>query len=390
MAAAPKRVGILTGGGDVPGLNAVVKAAVARLSASGVEVIGVGRGWAGLLHASPEPGADNSEWLRPLDSRATRALDREGGTVLHTSRTNPSLLPQERVPERLRALRRSSDGTGLIDLTDQVLEVIAALGFDALIAIGGDGTLSFARRLHHEGVPVVAVPKTMDNDVPGTDYCLGFSTAVTRAVELINDLRTVAGSHERILIVEVFGRRSGEPCLMAAHLAGADRAVVAELPFEPDEVARRLAADRAANPSRYAVAVISEGARPLGGELFTRGAVDPAGNPKLGGVGDFLAHAVERATGTRTLAQSLGYILRAGLPDALDLLVAKCFGQMAAELLLEGSTGCMTAVVDGRYAAVDLGRLGPARSKIDLERFYDRREYRPRLEGLVGRPLFLH
>ncbi len=390
MRGTPRRVGILTGGGDVPGLNAVIQSAALHLEKAGCEVLGIRRGWAGLLHASPEPGADNGEWIVPLDRRSTRAVDREGGTFLHTSRTNPALLPRHRIPERLRASRRASDGTGLVDFTDEVVATIAALRFDALVAIGGDGTLSFARRLHHEGVPLVAVPKTMDNDVPGTDYCLGFSTAVTRAVELIHSLRTVAGSHERILVVEVFGRRSGEPCLMAAHLAGADRAVIAEVPFSVDAVADLLARDRRESPSRYAVVVVSEGARAVGGAAFTRGEIDPAGNPKLAGVGEFLAGGIERATGIRTICQTLGYLLRAGRPDALDLLVAKSFGQLAAELALASEVGKMTAVVDGRYAAVDIGKLEPGRSKLDLERFYDHLEYRPRFEGLIGLPMFLH
>jgi len=392
MSGTPRRVGILTGGGDVPGLNAVIKSAALHLEEAGCEVLGIRRGWAGLLHASPEPGADNGEWIVPLDRRSTRAVDREGGTFLHTSRTNPALLPRHRVPERLRSRRRAGDGTGLVDFTDEVVANLAALKFDTLIAIGGDGTLSFARRLHQEGVPLVAVPKTMDNDVPGTDYCLGFSTAVTRTVELISSLRTVAGSHERILVVEVFGRRSGEPCLMAAHLSGADRAVIAEVPFEVEAVASLLARDRMESPSRYAVVVVSEGSRPVGGAAFTRGERerDPAGNPKLGGVGEFLAGGIERAAGIRTICQTLGYLLRAGRPDALDLLVAKSFGQLAAELVLAGETGKMAAVVEGRYAAADLGKVEPGRSKLDLERFYDRPQYRPRFTGLIGLPMFLH
>jgi len=385
-----KRIGILTGGGDVPGLNAVVKSAVGRLVEGGCEVVGIRRGWAGLLHWSRETGADNSEWVRALDKVATRALDREGGTFLHTSRTNPALLSAERVPERLRALGRASDAAGRFDFTDEVVANVAALGLDALIAIGGDGTLSFARRLHQEGIAVVGVPKTMDNDVPGTDYCLGFSTAVTRAVALVNSLRTVAGSHERILVVEVFGRRSGEPCWMAAHLAGADRAVVAEVPFDAAAVARLAAADRRANPSRYAVVLISEGARPEGGEAFTRGRVDPAGNPRLGGVGQFLAREIERLERLRTLDQSLAYLLRAGLPDAFDLLVAKSFGQLAAELVLAGDAGKLAAVRGGRYAAVDLDRVGEPRKGLDVERFYDRAEYRPRIQHPIGLPVFLH
>jgi 6-phosphofructokinase 1 len=385
-----KRVGILTGGGDVPGLNATIKSAVARLIDAGREVVGIRRGWAGLLHLDPARGLDDPEWLRPLDRIATRAIDREGGTFLHTSRTNPALLARERVPERLRSQLASIPGDGPVDFTDEAVRNVEALGLEALIAIGGDGTLSFARRLDQEGVAVVGVPKTMDNDVAGTDYCIGFSTAVTRAVALVNSLRTVAGSHERILVVEVFGRRSGEPCWMAAHLAGADRAVVAEVPFDPAAVAQLAARDRRENPSRYAVVLVSEGARAVGGEPFTRGRIDPAGNPRLGGVGEFLAREIERREGVRTLDQSLAYLLRAGVPDAFDLLVAKSFGQLAAELVLAGETGRLVAVEGGRYTAVPLARLGDTRPGLDVERFYDRAAYRPRIERLLDLPVFLH
>ena len=382
------RIGILTGGGDVPGLNAVVKAAVGALTDAGVDVLGVRRGWAGLLNVSPERRELDPEWIVRLDRRAVRALDREGGTMLHTSRTNPSRLPPGRTPPRLRRAA-FADGAELADLTSVVLDNLEALAIDGLIAIGGDGTLAFARRLEREGVKIVAVPKTMDNDVAGTDYCLGFSTAITRSVTLINELRTVAGSHERILVVELFGRRSGEVCLMAAHLAGADRAVIAEVPFDPAEVARRIAQDRRDNPSGYAVLAVSEGASTVDGQSFVRGPVDPGGNRKLGGVGAFLAERIEAEIGVRTMGQALGYLLRAGLPDALDLLVAKSFGQLAAELALAGEFGRMTAVVDGRYEAVALASLSSA-PRVDARRFYDAETLRPRFAGLRGLPIFLH
>jgi 6-phosphofructokinase 1 len=382
------RIGVLTGGGDVPGLNAVVKAAVEALTARGVDVLGIRRGWAGLLRVPRAGEPLDRDWFVPLDRRAVRAFDREGGTLLHTSRTNPARLPRERIPERLR--ETASPGVdGLSDLTDVVLEGIESLALDGLVAIGGDGTLSFARRLHREGVPIVTVPKTMDNDVAGTDYCLGFSTAITRSVALINDLRTVAGSHERVMVVEVFGRRSGEVCLMATHLAGADRAVIAEVPFDPRRVAERIAQDRRESPSGYAVLVASEGASTIDGQEFVSGPADPGGNRKLGGVGSFLAREIERETGARTLAQSLGYLLRAGLPDALDLLVAKSFGQLAAELALSGEFGRMTAVVDGRYTAVELSSVSGA-PRVDARRFYDAETLQPKFEGLRGLPIFLH
>jgi ATP-dependent phosphofructokinase / diphosphate-dependent phosphofructokinase len=258
-----RRIGILTGGGDVPGLNAAVKAVVWRLleEPCHCEVFGLRRGWASLVNIIPEPGADNSEWVTQLTRLNTRAIDRTGGTVLHTSRLNPAISRAEHIPPHLESEKGEPDERGRYDLTHVALRVLNFLRLDALIALGGDGTLNFARRLHKEGVPIIAIPKTMDNDVYGTDYCLGFSTAVTRSVMFINDLRTSAGSHERFLVVELFGRNSGETCLLASFLAGVDRAIIAEVPFDPERLYEMLARDKAENPSHYAVVAISEGAR---------------------------------------------------------------------------------------------------------------------------------
>src|SRR5581483_3373511 len=231
-----KRIGILTGGGDVPGLNAAIKSFVWRLEEQGHEIIGLRRGWASLLNIIPEANADNSAWLLPLNRINTRTIDRTGGTVLHTSRVNPAITKPEYVPPRLQPELGPPDSQGRYDLTHVALRALDFLHLDALAALGGDGTLSFARRLHQEGVPLVAMPKTMDNDVYGTDYCLGFSTAVTRSVRFINDLRTSAGSHERYLVVEMFGRYSGETCLLASYLAGVDRAILAEVPFDCEKL----------------------------------------------------------------------------------------------------------------------------------------------------------
>jgi 6-phosphofructokinase 1 len=385
-----RRVGILTGGGDVPGLNSVIKALVWRLAEEGREVLGIRRGWAGLLGVVPDSGADNSGWLLPLTRQATRAIDRQGGTILHSSRTNPALLPPDRVPAHLGGKKRASAGTGLLDLTEEVLAAIDFLRLDALVAVGGDGTLAFARRLDREGVPVIAVPKTMDNDVWGTDYCIGFSTAVSRSVQLINDLRTAAGSHERFLVVELFGRNSGETCLLASYLAGTDRALLAEVPFDPARVAELLAADKRENPSHYAVVAVSEGAHPQGGRPFERGTPDPVGHRKLGGVGLFLGEELERFSGERAIVQALGYLMRSGPPDSLDQLVANNFGNLAADLLLAGEAGRMVSLQGGCYAAVPVARSGEGTKRVDVDRFYDRQAYRPHLRGILGLPMFLH
>ncbi len=384
-----RRVGILTGGGDVPGLNTAIRGFVWRMEEAGWEVVGLRRGWAALLHVVPGDAASEAAWLLPLTRATTRVIDRSGGTVLHTSRVNPALVHADAVPEHLLG-RGEPVREGLVDLTAAALEALAALGLESLVAIGGDGTLTFARRLHDEGAKVLGIPKTMDNDVFGTEYCIGFSTAVTRSVNFINDLRTVAGSHERYLVVELFGRYSGETCLLASYLASTDRALIAEVPFDPDLVVRLLSADKRTNPSNYAVLAISEGAYPEGGRPFETGEADAVGHRELGGVGRFVREALQRETRDRVIYQRLGYLMRSGPPDALDRLVANNFASLAADLVLAGKSGFLTAVVGGRYAPVSLERLGEGAKKVDVERFYDRKAYRPKITGVIGLPMFLH
>ena len=386
---AKRRVGILTGGGDVPGLNAAIKQFVVRMADAGVEVLGLRRGWAALLHIVPFHGADNSDWILPLTPASTRTIDRSGGTVLHSSRLNPELTRPEAVPEHLKSLAPPPGPNGKVDLTAAVLQVLQFLRLDALVAIGGDGTLSFARRLHLEGVPVVGIPKTMDNDVYGTDYCIGFSTAVTRSVNFINDLRTVAGSHERFLVVELFGRYSGETCLLSSYLSGADRALIAEVPFDTDAVVALLAEDKRSNPSNYAVVCISEGAYPLGMQPFESGEADAIGNRELGGVGRHLREALQANTGDRVIYQRLGYLMRSGPPDALDRLVAANFATVAADLVLQGESGRLVTIGDGRYATQPLGIVGEGKKRVDPDRFFDRERYRPKIVGVMGLPMFL-
>ncbi len=385
-----KRIGILTGGGDVPGLNAALKSFVWRLDDEGYEILGLRRGWASLLNIIPDAHADNSAWLMPLTRANTRIIDRTGGTVLHTSRVNPSITKPDQVPPHLLSEMGSPDERGRYDLTKAALRVIDFLSLDCLVALGGDGTLTFARRLHDEGVPLIAIPKTMDNDVFGTDYCLGFSTAVTRSVLFINDLRTGAGSHERFLVVELFGRYSGETCLLAAYLAGADRALIAEVPFEPERLYAMLERDKADNPSNYAVVAISEGAKMVGGATVESGDPDAFGNRKLGGIGGVLSDYLEKRSREKVIYQRLAYLMRSGVPDSLDQLVANNYGSLAADLLRRGESGKMVAVVDGRYQAVPVSIGAEGKKRVDIARFYDSDGYRPKVADVLGMPMFLH
>ncbi|HVT60286.1 MAG TPA: 6-phosphofructokinase [Thermoanaerobaculia bacterium] len=385
-----KRLGILTGGGDVPGLNTAIKGLVGRMEEAGYEVIGLRRGWAALLGVVPSRQADNSEWLTPLTRANTRTIDRSGGTVLHTSRINPAMMKAESVPEHLRTRFFHRDAQERLDLTPAALEALAFLRLEALVAVGGDGTLSFACRLHAEGVKVIGVPKTMDNDVFGTEYCIGFSTAVTRAVNFINDLRTAAGSHERFLVVELFGRYSGETCLLSSYLAGTDRALIAEVPFDTAAVVEMLAADKRGNPSNYAVVAISEGAYPIGGQPVEGGEADAVGNRELGGIGRLLRRELQLRTGDRVIYQRLGYLMRSGPPDALDRLVASNYANLAADLVLAGKTGRLVAILGGRYDTVPIERVGEGSKNVDVDRFYDRDQYRPNIIGVLGLPMFLH
>src|SRR5262245_10022575 len=386
-----KRIGILTGGGDVPGLNAAIKAFVYRLlDDDQYDVIGLRRGWAALINIIPDASADNSSWILPLTRYNTRAIDRSGGTVLHTSRANPIILKPELIPPHLEAEKGQPDEGGRYDLTPAALRVLDFLQLDALVALGGDGTLTFARVLHEHGVPTVAIPKTMDNDVYGTDYCLGFSTAVTRSVMFINDLRTSAGSHERFLVVELFGRHSGETCLLAAYLSGADRAVLAEVPFECERLYQMLAEDKRDNPSNYAVVAISEGASIIGTGTIESGEADAFGNRKLGGIGGVLSDFLEKRSCEKVIYQRLAYLMRSGAPDSLDQLVANNYGSLAADLLRRDEAGKMVAVVDGRYTAVPIEIGGAAKKRVDVERFYDAENYRPKVADVMGMPMFLH
>ena len=380
------RLGVLTGGGDVPGLNPCIKAFVYRVHAAGHEVLGIRRGWAGLLHYdASDPAA--SEHVARLDPAFVRTIDRTGGTVLHTSRTNPGRVSSDRVPA---LLQDQAKGDGPFDFTDHVLGVIEQLGIDALVPIGGDDTLSYALRLHDEGVPVIAIPKTMDNDVHGTDYCIGFSTAVTRGVQFIHNLRTSAGSHERLAVIELFGRYSGETSLVTAYLAGVDRAVISEVPFDPDRLGQLLVADKRSNPSRYAMVTISEGATVASGELMVTGDADAYGHRKLGGIGQLLGEALHERTGEDIIYQQLAYLMRSGSPDSLDLMVAMNYAVMAADLALERNTGRMVSLRGGTYTTVPISAMREGVKRVDVDELYDTAEYRPKVRHVLGKPMFLY
>jgi 6-phosphofructokinase 1 len=383
------RIGILTGGGDVPGLNAAIKTVVTRAERDGHEVVGIRRGWMGLLHLNPDDPASVEIFTQKLNRVNTRTIDRSGGTFLHTSRVNPQSVVPSKVPGFIApSLRRTRDD-GKVDCTAHVLHVLSRLGIDVLIPIGGEDTLSFAARLHNERFPVVSLPKTMDNDVYGTDFCIGFSTAVTRSVQFIHQLRSSVGSHERIGVIELFGRHSGETSLISAYLAGVDRAVISEVPFDVNRLAELLMRDKAENPSNYCIVTLSEGASPCGGDIMQCGEADAFGHKKLGGIAPWTAAELEKITGEKTMTQNLAYLMRSGAPDALDIMVAVNFATCAMDLIADKHFGRMVALREGRYThvAADMPILGE--KIVDVPALYDRDEYRPRLRHGLGMPMFL-
>jgi 6-phosphofructokinase 1 len=381
------RIGILTGGGDVPGLNPAIKGVVTRAAEAGHEVVGLRRGWAGLLHTNPDDPSSLDEYTLPLDPVRVRTIDRSGGTILHSSRTHPGKVKPSDVPDFLTV----PDGAEPpYDFTSHAVKVLEALGIDVLIPIGGDDTLSYGLRLHNEGVPVIAIPKTMDNDVHGTDYCIGFSTAVTRGVEFIHNLRTSTGSHERIAVVELFGRYSGETSLITAYLAGVDRAVISEVPVDVDRLAEFLVKDRASNPSNYAMVTVSEGAVLEGGDMALTGEADAYGHRKLGGIGQELGERLRGATGINIINQSVGYLMRSGSPDSLDLMVASNYAVMAADLAMEGQSGRMVALRGGTYTNVPISVTGEGVKRVDVGEMYDIDAYRPKIRHVGGKPMFLY
>jgi 6-phosphofructokinase 1 len=385
-------IAILTGGGDVPGLNPAIRAITIRALREGYRVIGIRRGWAGLVDYIPDDGADNSGNIQELDEADVNRAGRTGGTFLHTSRTRPSHLPRERVPAHL-----SGYADTINDITKDVLKHLAHIGVDVLIPIGGDDTLSYGKRLHDEGVNVVAIPKTMDNDVYGTDYCIGFSTCVTRTIELTHRLRTSAGSHERFLVIEVFGRYAGFTALLPTMAGAADRCVIPEHPADLERLTELMVYDRNRNPSRYSVVLVSEGATidTHDGMSFESEETDMFGHRKLGGIGDTIAAALKEYSprynnGRRidVVNQRLGYLVRSGDPDALDSIVPMAFGNLALDLILKQQYGRLVSIHKGFYDSVPITNVTSEKKVVDVKKYYNTERLRPIYE-FDGAPLFI-
>ena len=385
-------IAILTGGGDVPGLNPAIRAITIRALREGYRVMGIRRGWAGLVDYVHDPGADNAENVQELSEAIVNRAGRTGGTFLHTSRTRPSHLPRERVPAHLTGYAEKIN-----DVTRDVLRNLEHIGVDVLIPIGGDDTLSYGKRLHDEGVHVVAIPKTMDNDVYGTDYCIGFSTCVTRTIELTHSLRTSAGSHERYLVIEVFGRYAGFTALLPTMAGAADRCVIPEHAVDVERLAELLTYDRNRNPSRYAVVLVSEGARLASqeGMSFEGEEADMFGHRKLGGIGDRVADALKAHSprfnnGRRidVVNQRLGYLVRSGDPDALDSIVPMAFGNLALDLILKKQYGRLVSIHRGFYDSVPITSVTSEKKVVDVAKYYNTDRLRP-IYDFDGAPLFI-
>ena len=386
-------IGILTGGGDVPGLNPAIRAVTIRATREGYKVIGIRRGWAGLIDVVRDPQADNSNNFQVLTEEIVNKAGRTGGTFLHTSRTNPSRVRNDRLPPALQ--EKYTDDVN--DLTPEVLKNIDFLGLDYLIPIGGDDTLSYGVRMYQEGVKVVAIPKTMDNDVPGTDYCIGFSTCVTRTIELSNSLRTVAGSHERLMVLEVFGRYAGFTAMLPAMAGAANRCVIPEFKFNLDRLVELLMYDRNNNPSRYSVVLVSEGAMFEGGEMvFEDRTTDAFGHMKLGGIGDLISAELKKMTAKHnngrmvdTVNQKLGYLVRCGDPDAIDSIVPMAYGNLALDLILKRVHGRLVVLKNGRYDNIPVDIVTSTKKTVNVERFYNKDRLRPKFESFEMTPLFI-
>jgi ATP-dependent phosphofructokinase / diphosphate-dependent phosphofructokinase len=388
-----KRIAILTGGGDVPGLNPAIRAVTIRALREGWDVIGLRRGWAGVMEIVRDHLYDNSNNFQFLTEEIVNRAGRTGGTFLHTSRTKPSTVKADNVPAHLKSLYSQP----VNDLTPEILKNLDWLGVDSLIPIGGDDTLSYAMRMHREGVKTIAIPKTMDNDVPGTDYCIGFSTCVTRTIEMAHRLRTSAGSHERLLIMEVFGRYAGFTAMLPTMAGAATRCVIPEHPFDFDVLTEMLMYDRNRNPSKYSVALVSEGAVPHGGQMVWKSDVQDAfGHAKLGGIGDIVSDEVQKRTAqynsgkeVHIINQKLGYLVRGGDPDAMDSIVPMAYGNLALDLLLQGVHGRLVVVKDGTYGNLPLDVVTSTKKVVNVERFYNTERYRPYFHSFDMAPLFI-
>lgn len=386
-------IAILTGGGDVPGLNPAIRAVTNRAIREGYKVIGIRRGWAGAVELIRDKKADNSDNYQVLTEDVVNKAGRTGGTFLHSSRTRPSHVQKADVPEHLRKIYTDE----INDLTPEVLKNLEYLGVDYLIPIGGDDTLSYGVRLYQEGVSVVAIPKTMDNDVPGTDYCIGFSTCVTRTIMMTNSLRTSAGSHERFLVLEVFGRYAGFTAMLPTMAGAANRCVIPEYEFDIERLTELLVEDRHANPSNYSVVLISEGAMFEGGQMiFQDAAKDAYGHAKLGGIGDLvsmklkaLSSKYNKGKTVEIINQKLGYLVRCGDPDAIDSIVPMAYGNLALDLILDGIHGRLVVLKNGRYDNVPIDVVTSSKKTVNVNKYYNKDRLRPQYKSFEMKPLFL-
>ena len=386
-------IAILTGGGDVPGLNPAIRAITIRANREGFKVIGLRRGWAGITELIKDKKADNSNNYIILTNEIVDKAGRTGGTFLHSSRTKPSHMPKDKVPDHLK----SSYNEEYNDLTPEIIKNLEWLGVDYLIPIGGDDTLSYGVRMYKEGVKVVAIPKTMDNDVPGTDYCIGFSTCVTRTIMMTNNLRTSAGSHERILVMEVFGRYAGFTAMLPTMAGAANRCVIPEYNFDIEHLTELLVEDRNKNPSKYSVVLASEGTLFKGGEMvFQDTEKDMFGHAKLGGVGDMISAEIKSLTpkfnngkNINIINQKLGYLVRGGDPDAVDSIVPMAFGNLALDLILGGFHGRLVVLKNGRYDDVPLEVVTSTKKIVNIEKYYNIKRLRPHYHRFEMKPMFL-
>ena len=386
-------IAILTGGGDVPGLNPAIRAATIRANRNGYRVVGLRNGWEGIMKIDRSKPLEDQGYCQILTEKNVQKIARTGGTFLHTSRTKPSKVSQDKVPENMRDKYNAVEN----DLTDEIIKNLEYLGIEYLVPIGGDDTLSYGLRLHKAGVRCVGIPKTMDNDVPGTDYCIGFSTCVTRTIEFTHQLRTCAGSHERILVIEVMGRYAGYTALVPAMAGASDRCVIPEYEFDIERLTELLVKDRRDNESNYSVVLISEGAMFKGADMiFSNQETDAYGHKKLGGIGDMVsAKIVERAPKynkgetIHTINQRMSYMTRSGQPDAIDSIVPMAYGNLAMDLIMEGKSGRMVCLKNGRYDHVPFEVVTEYEKKIDVERFYDTERYRPHYHNCMGMPQFI-
>ncbi len=386
-------IAILTGGGDVPGLNPAIRAVTIRANREGYKVIGLRRGWGGIIEIIRDEKADNSSCYLDLTDDIVNKAGRTGGTFLHTSRTRPSHVPKEDVPEHLKDEYKDE----INDLTPEVIKNLSWLGVDYLIPIGGDDTLSYGVHLFKEGVNVVAIPKTMDNDVPGTDYCIGFSTCVTRTIMMTNSLRTSAGSHERIMILEVFGRYAGFTAMLPTMAGAANRCVIPEYQFDIDQLTRLLVEDRKLNSSKYSVVLVSEGATYKGSEMvFSNSEKDAYGHAKLGGIGDLVSSEIKSRSAkynngkeVNIINQQLGYMVRGGEPDAVDSIVPMAYGNLALDLILTGVHGRLVVLNDGRYDNVPIDVVTSSKKLVNVEQYYNTERLRPFYHSFEMKPFFL-